>query len=133
LLNKFLLSNNTTLGKNAQEFLNGTERNFKLIFAEKVKKIKSMSAFELNVPVVFRRTDGITDSCERLISLLLYACFGRRICGMDDVSIFYERGSLYRGFISFGDLSLIEQVLYVFEKFSEFNDRLVAIATAILP
>jgi hypothetical protein len=113
--------------------LNGTERNFKLIFAEKVKKIKNMSAFELNVPAVFRRTDGITDNCERLISLLLYACFGRRICGMDDVGIFYERGSLYRGFISFGDLSLMEQVLYVFEKFSEFNDRLVAIATEILP
>lgn len=73
---------------------------------------------------VFASNDPNVDSCEKIVSFLEFATSYTSDVNLDDhVSLVFEKGSLYRGFVSLDGLSFIEQILYLFQKFNEYNER----------
>jgi len=69
-------------------------------------------------------TDDKTDPCERLVSFLEWASSHHDTPNVSEqLSAVFDKGSLYRGFVSLDGLSLVEQILYLFQKFNEYNER----------
>ena len=69
-------------------------------------------------------SEDSTDPCERLVSFLEWASTHRDTSNItEQLSAVFEKGSLYRGFVSLDGLSLVEQILYLFQKFNEYNER----------
>ena len=69
-------------------------------------------------------SDDTTDPCERLVSFLEWASANHDTLNVSEqLSAVFDKGSLYRGFVSLDGLSLVEQILYLFQKFNEYNER----------
>ena len=76
------------------------------------------------VSKVFASNDPNVDSCEKIVSFLEFATSYNCAANLNEhASIVFEKGSLYRGFVSLDGLSFIEQILYLFQKFNEYNER----------
>jgi hypothetical protein len=66
------------------------------------------------------------DLCEQLVFLLEFLIFGNgRLRGPvpEDLVEMTEKGALYRAYLDLRGLNFIEQLLYTFQKFTEYNDR----------
>lgn len=73
---------------------------------------------------VFASNDPNVDNCEKIVSFLEFATSYNRIANLNEhANLVFEKGSLYRGFVSLDGLSFIEQILYLFQKFNEYNER----------
>jgi len=72
------------------------------------------------------------DACEALVSLIMIARYFPHMIKPDGVSLaksdlaclvsLCEKGSVYRSFYDLADFTLVEKVLYLYEKFSEFYE-----------
>ena len=66
------------------------------------------------------------DPCENLVFLLEFLSNRSSYQQDGDAELInlIEKASLYRSFLDLSGLTLIEQIIYVFQKFTEYNDRL---------
>jgi hypothetical protein len=68
----------------------------------------------------------LPDLCEQLVFLLEFLLFGNgRLRGpAPEHSVeMAEKGALYRAYLDLSGLTFTEQLLYTFQKFTEYNDR----------
>lgn len=69
--------------------------------------------------------DSSPDICESLVSALEHAS-ALPFCANINEEVLcsvFEKGAIYKAYIDLNGLTLVEQVLYLFQKFSEYNDR----------
>lgn len=59
------------------------------------------------------------DQCEGLVFAL--ECSG---CRQPELAMIQEKAALYTSYLDLSGLTLVEQLLYMLQKFSEYNDRL---------
>lgn len=69
--------------------------------------------------------DETPDSCVQLVALLEYVIQSslHDVLSAESMVCLLEKGSLYRGYMSLDDLSLVEKILYILQKFGEYNER----------
>jgi hypothetical protein len=78
------------------------------------------------VLVVRKEGDAVSDVCEDLVFCLECASTNASAPqNMDTFSAQIEKATLYRAYLDVKDLSLLEQLLYAQQKFSEYNDTWV--------
>ena len=68
------------------------------------------------------------DVCEKIVTLFEYiSSYSFQINDLyDHLNCCIEKGSLYRGMVSLCEFDLIEKLLYLCEKFSEYNNRFIS-------
>ena len=80
-----------------------------------------------HVSKVFTSNDPNVDNCEKIVSFLEFATSYTPTANLNEyVTGVFEKGSLYRSFVSLEGLSFVEQILYLFQKFNEYNERFVS-------